>query len=106
MDPFHAFAAYPTHTLTPQTVLALVDADAATAAQRVASYRALAMVDFARVVLPTPAEVDAVLAAAAAAGPRPAGELVAGLPEARQAAVFRTLAWLLKLGVLRLSSPP
>ena len=105
MDPFHAFAAYPTHTLTPQTVLALVDADAATAAQRVAGYRALAMVDFARVVLPTPAEVDAVLAAAAA-GPRPAGELVAGLPEARQAAVFRTLAWLLKLGVLRLSSPP
>ena len=105
MDPFHAFAAYPTHTLTPQTVLALVDADAATAAQRVAGYRALAMVDFARVVLPTPAEVDAVLAAAAA-GPRPAGELVAGLPAERQAAVFRTLAWLLKLGVLRLSSPP
>lgn len=107
MDPFHAFAAYPTHTLTPQTPLALVNAthadSAATALQYVQAYRALAMVDFAKVVLPTDAEVQAVLAAAAAAGPdpRPAAELVAGIAPERQAFVFRALVWLVKLGVLK-----
>ena len=101
MDPFHAFAAYPTHTLTPQTMLALADpaAGAAAASARVAADRALAMVDFAKVVLPSAAEIGAVLEAAAA-GPRPAGELVASIAPERQAAVFRALAWLVKLGVL------
>lgn len=103
MDPFHAFAAYPTHTLTPQTPLALVDTDAATALQRVRAYRDLAMVDYAKVVLPTDAEVQAVLTTAAA-GPRPAAELVADLPQQRQAFVFRALAWLVKLGVLRMAA--
>ncbi len=101
MDPFHAFAAYPTHTLTPQTLLALADpaAGAAAASARVAADRALAMVDFAKVVLPSAAEIEAVLEAAAA-GPRPAAELVASIAPERQAAVFRALAWLVKLGAL------
>ena len=36
MDPFHAFAAYPTQTLTEQTVLGLVDADVDTALRTLA----------------------------------------------------------------------
>jgi hypothetical protein len=47
MDPFHAFARYPTQTLTPATKLERVDADMATASRRVAAYRELAMVNFA-----------------------------------------------------------
>jgi glycosyltransferase involved in cell wall biosynthesis len=100
LDPFHAFASYPTHTLTPQTALGLVDADVATATARVGAYRQLAMIDFARVVLPSDAEIEAVLAAAAA-GPKPAVELVAAIPAERQPFVFRALAWLAKLGVLK-----
>jgi hypothetical protein len=103
MDPFHAFASYPTHTLTPQTVLALVDADAASAVQRVQAYRPLAMVDFAKLVLPTEAEIHTVLHAAAS-GPQPAAALVQGIAPQRQAFVFRALAWLVKLGVLRVYS--
>lgn len=100
MDPFHAFAAYPTHTLTPQTLLALSDADAAQALERAMSYRQLAMVDFAKVILPTREEIQTVMAACEQ-GPQPAGQLVQGLPAEREAFVFRSLVWLVKLGVLR-----
>ena len=100
MDPFHAFARYPTMILTPGTVLGLVDVDAETAGQRVAVYRELAMVNFAKIVLPMPLEVQAVLASVAAE-PRPAAELIQSLPVERQAFVFRSLVWLVKLGVLK-----
>ena len=99
MDPFHAFASYPTHTLTPQTLLALVEADVASAMARVQQYQALAMVNFAKLVLPTEQEVLAVLTAATV--PQSAQNLVAAIPAPRQAIVFRALAWLLKLGVLK-----
>ena len=102
MDPFHAFASYPTQTLTPQTVLALVDAQLETALQRVASYRPLAMVDFAKAVLPTEAEVAVVLRAASQ--PQPAQMLLKDVAPERQALLFRALAWLLKLGVIKVVS--
>ena len=99
MDPFDAFASYPTQALTPQTVLALVDADADTALKRTSAYRQLAMIDFAKVILPSETEIQAVLHAASA-GPKLAAELLAGIPAERQPFVFRCLAWLVKLGVL------
>ena len=100
MDPFHAFASYPTKMLTPETMLALVDADIQTALQRVFNYRKLAMVDFANVVLPAEAEVQAVLDAAAT-GAKAATDLIQTIPAERQPFVFRTLVWLLQLGVLK-----
>jgi hypothetical protein len=100
MDPFHAFASYPTQLLTEQTVLGLVDGDADTAVKRILAYRQLAMIDFAKVILPTEAEIRAVLQAAAT-GPKTAVALIATIPTERQAFVFRSLAWLAKLGVLK-----
>ena len=99
LDPFHAFAGYPTRKLTSQTVLKLVDADAATAARRLADYRRLAMVSFAESILPTAAEVQSVLEGVAA-GPKAANQIIQGIPAPRQAFVFRALAWLVKLGIL------
>jgi glycosyltransferase involved in cell wall biosynthesis len=102
MDPFHAFASYPTQALTPQTILALVDADAPTAMQRAMAYRQLSMVDFAKVILPTEDEIASVLQALS--HPQTAQALLAGIAQERQAFVFRSLAWLLKLGVLKVVS--
>jgi starch synthase len=102
MDPFHAFARYPTQALTPQTLLALVDGNAEVAVQRALAYRQLAMVDFAKFVLPSETEMVAVLNNAAQQ--QTAQALVAGIAQKRQAFVFRSLAWLLKLGVLRVVS--
>lgn len=100
MDPFHAFAGYPTHTLTPQIVLGLVNGQVAEALERVGAYRKLAMVNFANAVLPSEAEVQVVLQAAAG-GAKPAAELIQDIPAGRKPFVFRALAWLLKLGVLK-----
>lgn len=100
MDPFHAFANYPSAQLMAQSLLALGTGDAAAAAQRVAQYRQLGMVNFAAAVLPTQAEVQCVLDAASH-GPRPASDLVQAIAPARRAAVLRALVWLVKLGVLR-----
>jgi alpha-maltose-1-phosphate synthase len=99
MDPFHAFASYPTQALTPQTRLALVDADANTAITRALAYRQLAMVDFAKVILPSEAEIRAVLQTATSTGA--ALEWVQVIAEDRRPFVFRALAWLIKLGVLK-----
>jgi hypothetical protein len=99
MDPFHAFAVYPTRHLTPKTMLTLAEPSVQAAQERVRVWRKLAMVDFARDVLPTEAETD-VLLDAGGPGPRPAAEWVARAPAVRQAHLLRGLAWLVKLGVL------
>jgi glycosyltransferase involved in cell wall biosynthesis len=96
MDPFHAFAGYPTHTLTPETLLVRVDEDVEVALKKVAAMRVLAMVDFAKLVLPTEEEVRLVLIAPEAT----AAERVAAISEERRPYVLRALAWLMKLGVL------
>lgn len=99
LDPFHAFAAYPTQVLTPETLIVRVDADSAAAIARTQAYRLLAMVEFAKVVLPNEEEVSAVLHAASST-PMAAKDLVAAIPPERQAFVLRSLVWLVKLGVL------
>jgi glycosyltransferase involved in cell wall biosynthesis len=102
MDPFFAFESYPTQTLKPNSVLALVDASATESLLRVNQYKGLAMVNFAKLVLPTDAEIAHVLDAAAQ-GPCNAQALIQGIEPSRQAFLLRSLAWLLKLGVLRLA---
>ncbi len=102
IDPFFAFESYPTQTLKPTSILALTDASAIEALLRVNQYKTLAMVNFAKLVLPTDAEI-AQLLNAAAQGPTSAQALVQCIEPSRQAFVLRSLAWLLKLGVLRLS---
>jgi hypothetical protein len=122
MDPFYAFASYPTATLMPETVLALVDANLETALRRATTLRRLAMVDFATQVLPSEAEIVAVLGTLA--GGRgipvngaekgtdqrakntlelPAAALLEHIPAPRKAFVFRSLNWLLKIGILKVA---
>ena len=103
MDPFYAFASYPTQTLKTTTVLSLSDSHLEAATARVQTYLAMAMVNFAKTVLPTDAEIAAVLKQAAE-GPQPAIDLVKHIDDARKPFVFRTLAWLMKLGVLKLQA--
>lgn len=99
MDPFYAFASYPSQMLRENTVLGLVDTDLNGALQRVDAYRKLAMVDFAKMILPSNVEIRAVLEAAVL--PQAAKVLVSNIPEHRRLFAFRSIAWLVKLGVLR-----
>lgn len=100
LDPYYAFASYPTRILSQEMRLALVDTDVSGALQRLNGYRDLAMINYANAVLPTAGEMEAVLRAAAT--PTAASELIKMLPAARQAIVFRALAWLVKLHILRI----
>jgi starch synthase len=117
MDPWHAFAAYPTQPLRPDTPLALAAPDAQQAWARAQVLGALNMVSFAQAVMPSPTEIQQVLRAAQAAarpesaamwGPQggpagflPAAVLVQGIAPARRAQVFRGLMALVKWGLLR-----
>ncbi len=99
LDPFRAFAGYPTAVLGPETVLDLAPGGAAAALERAAAYRKLAMVDFARLVYPSEAEVATVIENLSG-GPRTVREVSAAIPAERRTVVMRGLAWLLKLGII------
>ena len=58
------------------------------------------MVNFANYVIPSEEEIRTVLEGLAT-GAQEAGQLVGEIPLERQAFVLRGLAWLVKLGILR-----
>lgn len=103
-DPFTAFAAYPTRHLRPDTLLALTDGDVPCAQARLTAALALKMVNVAEPILPTRAELDAMLAQGGA-GPLPVAQWVAPLPPERRGRAARALVWLVKLGIMRLQEP-
>ena len=101
MDPFNAFASYPTHTLKTSTILSLVDDSLDAAVTRLQTYQAMAMVNFAKAVLPSNEEIATVLRQASL-GPQASLDLLKSIDESRKPFVFRTLAWLLKMGILKM----
>ena len=103
MDPFYAFASYPTQALKTSTVLCLTDSSLEAAAARIETYKAMAMVSFAKWVLPTDEEIALVLKQASE-GPQAAIEMVKTIEDGRKPFVFRTLAWFLKLGILKVQA--
>jgi starch synthase len=103
LDPFTAFSGYATSTLTMGTRLALVDEDSQRAISRLNRYRRLAMVSFADPILPGAEELAAVLGALND-GSKSVEELVAAIPSGRmRVLVQRSLTWLVKLNILRIT---
>lgn len=100
MDPFEAFAAYPTETLTYSTRFSLVDSNPEHAVRRLRDYLNLTMVNFSLRALPTPSESEEILSFLAG-GPLPAQVLVESFAKSRQPIIYRGLCWLLKLGLLQ-----
>ena len=107
LDPTASFAGYATQSLTPATWLMLARPDLDTAAQmaRIASLRRLSMVDFAKLVLPSEDDTEALLRGLADGG-QTAETLLGALPAERRAAALRGLVWLMKLGVVGTTPPP
>jgi len=101
MDPFFAFASYPTNTLTPETMLTLIGTREE-ALQFISRSMKLKMVDYAKMMLPNQSEIQMVLGAASET-PKSALQLIEKIEPNRQAFVLRSLVWLMKLGVLKLN---
>lgn len=104
LDPFFAFGAYATHTLSAETVIGLVDDTSDLALTRVKSYLKLAMVNFAKFVLASESEFAHILSGLSN-GPMPVKEILQGISPDRQAFVLRSTGVLLKLGIVRLVNP-
>jgi len=100
LDPFYSFRQYPTNSLTPQTRLALVEDDLDNSLKTIQLHQKLSMVNFAKVIFPTDAEILIVLKAGFR-GPRKAIDFVSEISEDRQLFVLRSLVWFVKLGILR-----
>lgn len=99
MDPFSAFASYPTHTLQPETKLQLADGSLQDVLRRLHAYQQLSMVNYAKAVLSSTDELQRLLTGAEQ--PVCAAQLVSVLAEPRRALGLRSLLWLMKLGLLR-----
>ena len=102
LDPFFSFSAYATHTFSADTVIALVDETSDLALARAKSYLRLAMVNFAKLVLPSENELIHVLNALSG-GPTHVKDILQGVAVDRHAFVLRSVGALLKLGIVRLA---
>ena len=106
MDPFFAFANYPTQTLTLDTNLKLNGTDIRIILKYVQNYQQLNMVKFAQMLLPTKEELNIVLEKAIK---YPQGatakDVISEIADSRKPYVLRSLVWLVKLGVLSVVKP-
>lgn len=97
-DPFSVFAGYPSMTLSDATVVALaVDKPE----EDLARLTAMQMNNYALPILLDPSETSQLLALMQTQGAQSAGKLVSAFPQERHVRVLRTLAWLIKLGIVR-----
>jgi alpha-maltose-1-phosphate synthase len=103
LDPFLGFAGYPSQQLTSETVLALTDRNLKDVMERAADIRKLAMVNFAAYVLPSKEEIDGILKILHDQA-LPVKSIVLDTPPKHQPFTFRSLVWLLKIGVLRIET--
>lgn len=99
-DPFRTFAGYSSATLDESTTILLARTNAAEAFARFEERSALGVIGYARPVMASAAEVQAMLNSIEL-GPLSAGDLVALVAADRRPVALRSIAWLLKLGIVR-----
>jgi glycosyltransferase involved in cell wall biosynthesis len=101
-DPFTLFANYPTNLIEPENTVTLVPG---VNSIRVNLVRYLKISNFADSIMASIQEVDAVLAHVSKHGPVRVADLLALVPADRQGAVYRSLGWLVKTGLVRIQGP-
>lgn len=101
LDPFFAFASYPTQTLNAHTNFCLTDVSAKVAIDRVHAYKQMAMVSYAQFIMPSNEEIEQLLLRLETQA-QTAEMLVENFEASRTPLLMRSLVWLLKLGILRL----
>jgi hypothetical protein len=102
MDPFWSFSNYPTKILQVDMKFSLVDSDAHSALARYKSISSLNMVIYLKVIIPTESEVSNIFEALNG-GPKTAQVLIENFLADRKYLVLRSLVWLTKIGLLKLT---
>ena len=106
MDPFVLFGGYPSRHLEDRDSLDLVADNADAAVTSLAMRRALGFNVHAHHVYPSEEDCRSVLDWVAAMPGISVGDLIAGFPLARQHAIRRGLAWMIKMDVLKFPRQP
>lgn len=104
-DPFHIFASYPSQTLNEDSVVRRKHALISQSEKVLKDVMALAMVSFAKPVMPSQSDLLTLLQNLSDQ-PMKCEELILCLPERKRVQGLRGIAWLIKLGLIEhLSSP-
>ena len=101
-DPFALFSSYPTRPMGLGDLVALTPGTDLAAVRAIGQH---ASVSYAAPVLPSAAEIEALLAALAG-GPRRVGDIVNLFPDRRRGLIERGLLWLSKFGLAALTPDP
>lgn len=99
-DPFQVFGHYATQVLQPTHELRCDWPDLATASAQLTQLRALAMVKFAHLVIPSQDECTAVLAHLIQ-GPATVASVCERFSASRQPFIYRGLVWMLKMNLIQ-----
>jgi len=100
MDPFHAFASYPTHTISSNIFVDKVDQNIKSSLKTALELRNSKMVNFAQYVLPKEEEIQLILNEIEK-GSNSVKDIVENTPEKRKPYLIRSLGWLIKMGLLK-----
>ena len=100
-DPFKTFSHYASSVLKETTELELNGLTFEEATERLKELGGLFVVNYAKYVQPSPDEIHTLLSKIKT-GRMTAVDLVEGIPKDRRGFVFRSIVWLLKLGILKI----
>lgn len=100
LDPFYAFASYPTEVLGPNTKFAIAGSTSAEVINRLQQLMKLKMVNYAKHVIPQEQTLISIINKIGTE-PKTALEAVSNIPTDQQARSLRSIAWLAKLGLLK-----
>lgn len=99
LDPFYAFAGYPTERLASESKLKLRKKNSAESLRQLERVTRLAMVNFASYVMPTNEESKLVINSLEK-GEKTVQEILQLIPYDRRRHFYRSLLWMLKMGIL------
>jgi len=102
-DPFTAFAAYPSFQLHPESIVRLAPGASVAEGER---RRRSRLAEFAAPVLPTAADLAAIIARLEESGSASAQDLVDAVRSEHPLRVFRALVWMAKMDLVRIEPAP
>ncbi len=102
MDPFHAFESYPRKTITSETKVEKSTQDLKLSIDQALELRNSKMISFAKYVLPNEEEIKLILKSIEVS--TSVKDVIKDAPKERKPYLVRSIGWLLKMGILRITS--
>ena len=99
MDPYDIFSKYPTEIVGVDTIISMPDSSIEFVKKRILDYKKLAMVNYAKYIIPSDQDLDIILNSLSSS-PKKAGDLIQDFSLEKRPFILRSLCWMLKLKLL------